>query len=128
MMLVCGFKNSIAESIRDGPTVRLNCALAPSSLLVDRDLLEKKSLNLAEAEGVSDVEESNVIVDRAVELKEMMKASRRIENIAEYSPAHGDRELLREFLVNVVSALIDEVAWPPALAVPAASCSVMLFT
>jgi type I restriction enzyme R subunit len=139
-------KYSIAESIRDGTTVTLNYALAPSSLLVDRQMLEKKFLNLAEAEGVSDVEELNAILDRAVELKEMMKASTRIEKIAEYaamhfkenvepmgfkaffvavdreacalykkaldkylpaeysrvvfSPAHGDKELLREFYLS----------------------------
>ncbi len=58
-------KYSIAESIKDGTTVTLNYALAPSSLLVDRELLEKKFLNLAEAEGVSDVEELNAILDRA---------------------------------------------------------------
>jgi type I restriction enzyme R subunit len=81
-------KYSIAESIKDGTTVTLNYALAPSSLLVDRELLEKKFLNLAEAEGISDVEELNAILDRAVELKEMMKASSRIEKIAEYTAMH----------------------------------------
>jgi type I restriction enzyme R subunit len=139
-------KYSIAESIKDGTTVTLNYALAPSGLLVDRELLEKKFLNLAEAEGISDVEELNAILDRAVELKEMMKASSRIEKIAEYaamhfkenvepmgfkaffvavdreacalykraldkylpadysrvvySPAHGDKEILREFYLS----------------------------
>jgi type I restriction enzyme R subunit len=81
-------KYSIAESIKDGTTVTLNYALAPSSILVDRELLEKKFLNLAEAEGVSDVEELNAILDRAVELKEMMKASTRVEKIAEYAAMH----------------------------------------
>lgn len=81
-------KYSIAESIKDGTTVTLNYALAPSSLLVDRELLEKKFLNLAEAEGVSDVEELNAILDRAVELKEMMKGSSRIDKIAEYTAMH----------------------------------------
>ena len=81
-------KYSIAESIKDGTTVTLNYALAPSSLLVDRELLEKKFLTLAEAEGISDVEELNAILDRAVELKEMMKASSRIEKIAEYAAMH----------------------------------------
>ena len=81
-------KYSIAESIKDGTTVTLNYALAPSGLLVDRELLEKKFLTLAEAEGVSDVEELNAILDRAVELKEMMKASSRIEKIAEYAAMH----------------------------------------
>jgi type I restriction enzyme R subunit len=81
-------KYSIAESIKDGTTVTLNYALAPSGLLVDRELLEKKFLSLAEAEGISDVEELNAILDRAVELKEMMKAPSRIEKIAEYAAMH----------------------------------------
>jgi type I restriction enzyme R subunit len=81
-------KYSIAESIKDGTTVMLNYALAPSGLMVDRELLEKKFLNLAEAEGVSDVEELNAILDQAVELKEMMKAQGRIDKIAEYAALH----------------------------------------
>ena len=81
-------KYSIAESIQDGTTVTLNYALAPSSLRVDRDVLEKKFLSLAEAEGISDVEELNAILDRAVELKEMMKAPDRIDKIAKYVAAH----------------------------------------
>jgi type I restriction enzyme R subunit len=81
-------KYSIAESILDGTTVTLNYALAPSSLRVDRDLLEKKFLSLAEAEGISDVEELNAILDRAVELKEMMKAPDRIDKIAKYIATH----------------------------------------
>jgi type I restriction enzyme R subunit len=81
-------KYSIAESILDGTTVTLNYALAPSSLRVDRDLLEKKFLSLAEAEGISDVEELNAILDRAVELKEMMKAPDRIDKIARYIATH----------------------------------------
>jgi type I restriction enzyme, R subunit len=81
-------KYSIAESIEDGATVRLNYALAPSELRVDRDTLEKQFLSLAEAEGVSDIEELNAILDRAVELKEMMKAPSRVEKIAGYVAQH----------------------------------------
>jgi type I restriction enzyme, R subunit len=81
-------KYSIAESIQDGTTVTLNYALAPSSLRVDRDLLERKFLSLAETEGISDVEELNAILDRAVELKEMMKAPDRIDKIAKYVATH----------------------------------------
>ena len=81
-------KYSIAESIADGTTVQLNYALAPSDLRVDRETLERKFLDLAEAEGVSDVEELNAILDRAVELKEMMKSPGRIARIAEYVARH----------------------------------------
>src|SRR5579883_388608 len=81
-------KYSIAESIEDGTTVQLNYALAPSDLRVERETLERQFLNLAEAEGVSDVEELNGILDRAVELKEMMKAPGRVERIAAFVAQH----------------------------------------
>ncbi len=81
-------KYSIAESIEDGTTVRLNYALAPSDLRVDRETLEREFLGLAEAEGVSDVDELNAILDRAIDLKEMMKAGDRIERIARYVADH----------------------------------------
>jgi type I restriction enzyme R subunit len=81
-------KYSIAESIEDGTTVRLNYALASSDLRVERELLEKAFLNRAEAEGVSDIEELNAILDRAVELKEMMKSESRIDKIARQVAQH----------------------------------------
>ena len=43
---------------------------------------------MAEAEGISDVEELNAILDRAVELKEMTKAPDRIHKIAKYIATH----------------------------------------
>ncbi len=81
-------KYSIAESIIDGTTVQLNYALAPSELLVDRETLEREFLNLAEAEGISDVEELNNILNRAVELKEMMKSANRVDKIAAQVAKH----------------------------------------
>ncbi|RKU33349.1 deoxyribonuclease HsdR [Candidatus Poribacteria bacterium] len=77
-------KYAIAESIEDGTTVKLNYALAPSGLQVDRELLEQEFLNLAETEGVSDPDELNAILDRAVNLKEMMKSPDRVDRIAEF--------------------------------------------
>ncbi len=81
-------KYSIAESIQDGTTVKLNYALAPSDLRVDRETLERQFLALADAEGVSDIEELNAILDRAVELKEIMKAPGRIAQIAAFVAQH----------------------------------------
>lgn len=77
-------KYSIAESIQDGTTVRLNYALAPSDLRVDRETLEREFLGLAEAEGIADIEELNGVLDKAVALKEMMKAPERMARIAHY--------------------------------------------
>ena len=62
-------KYSIAESIADGTTVPLNYTLAPSDLRVDRETLEREFLDLREAEGVSDLEELNAILEKAVHLK-----------------------------------------------------------
>ena len=98
-------KYAIAESIQDGTTVPLNYALAPSELRVDRETLEREFLNLADAEGVSDLEELNAILDRAVRLKEMMKAPDRIDNVAESAVKHFQENVepmgFKAFLVAV---------------------------
>ena len=75
-------KYAIAESIEDGTTVPLNYALAPSDLQVDRETLEREFLSLAEAEGMSDIEELNAILNRAIQLKAIMKAADRVDNVA----------------------------------------------
>lgn len=84
-------KYSIAESIKDGTTVQLNYQLAPGELLVDRDTLEREFLSLAEAEGVSNIEDLNAILDKAVALKDMMKSQKRVDQIAQFV-AHHFRE------------------------------------
>ena len=81
-------KYSIAESIRDKTTVPLNYKLAPNNLQVDKETLEKEFLDLKEAEGVSDVEELNRILDRAVNLRNMLKNPYRVENVAKYVSKH----------------------------------------
>ena len=81
-------KYAIVESIEDGTTVPLNYALAPSDLRVDRETLEREFLNLVVTEGMSDLEELNAILDRAVQLKEMMKAPERVDGIARYVAQH----------------------------------------
>ena len=75
-------KYAIAESIEDGTTVPLNYALAPSHLQVDRETLEREFLREMVAGGVSDFEELDAILARAVNLKAIMKASDRVDNVA----------------------------------------------
>ena len=76
-------KYAIAESIEDGTTVRLNYALAPSHLQVDRETLESEFFReLVVGEGVSDFEELDAILNRAVNLKAIMKAPDRVDNVA----------------------------------------------
>lgn len=81
-------KYSIRESIEDGTTVQLHYALAPNDLRVDRDVLEEEFLALTEAEGVSDIEEINRVLDRAVNLKNMLKSSKRVERVAKFVAEH----------------------------------------
>ncbi|MCE2394285.1 HsdR family type I site-specific deoxyribonuclease [Candidatus Poribacteria bacterium] len=75
-------KYAIAESIEDGTTVPLNYALAPSDLQVDSETLESEFFRLVVGEGVSDFEELDAILDRAVNLKAIMKAPDRVDNVA----------------------------------------------
>jgi type I restriction enzyme R subunit len=81
-------KYGIAESIEDGTTVPLHYTLAPNELRVDRETLEREFLSLAEAEGVSDIEELNKILERAVTLRTMLKKPERVERVAQYVADH----------------------------------------
>ena len=98
-------KYSIAESIEDGTTVMLNYAIAPSDMLVDIETLEREFFNLKETEGISDVEELNGILNRAVKLKEMMKSSIRMDKIAKHVANHFTENVepmgFKAFLVGV---------------------------
>ncbi len=122
-------KYSIAESIEDGTTVQLNYALAPSDLRVDREALEREFLSLKEAEGVSDVEELNVILDRAVVLKEMLKSPDRMDKVARAVAEHFTQNVepmgFKAFLVAVdreacalYKRLLDQYLPSPDYAVP----------
>lgn len=81
-------KYSIRDSIEDGTTLELYYALAPNELLVPKEDLEKEFLNLAESEGVSDIEELNKILDRAVNTKNFLKGKARIPKVAQYVAKH----------------------------------------
>ena len=98
-------KYSIAESIEDGTTVQLYYALAPSELRIDKETLEKEFFSLAEAEGVSDIEDLNKVLDRAVNLKNMLKSPKKINDVAKYVAAHFKSNVepmgYKAFLVGV---------------------------
>ena len=81
-------KYGIAESIEDGTTVKLHYTLAPNELRPDRALLEKEFLLLAEAQGISDVETLNKVLDKAVNLKNMLKNQERMHNVATFIAKH----------------------------------------
>jgi len=81
-------KYSIAESIEDGTTLSLNYTLAPNDIRVPREQLEKEFLELADAEGVSDVDELNKILDKAVNLKAFLKSEDRIRKVSAFVAKH----------------------------------------
>ena len=81
-------KYSIRESVADGTTVPLHYAIAPNELLVDRETLEREFLDRAEAEGISDIEELNKILEKAVNLRNMLKSPDRVEQIARFVANH----------------------------------------
>ncbi|MGI8828127.1 MAG: type I restriction endonuclease subunit R [Chloroflexota bacterium] len=81
-------KYSIKESIGDGTTVPLHYALAPNELQVDRDTLEREFLDVAELEGVADVDVLNRVLDRAVTLRNMLKNRDRVDRVAAHVAEH----------------------------------------
>ncbi|MDO8725812.1 MAG: HsdR family type I site-specific deoxyribonuclease [Candidatus Methanoperedens sp.] len=98
-------KYSIAESIADYTTLPLFYGMAPNELLVPREILEKEFLNLAEAFGVSDIEELNKILERAVNTRNFLKGKERVEKVAEYVARHYKENVepmgYKAFLVGV---------------------------
>lgn len=81
-------KYSISESIEDKTTLKLHYSLADSELLVDRETLEKEFLDLSETEGISDVEELNAALEKAVTLRNMLKNRDRVAKVAKYAADH----------------------------------------
>ena len=98
-------KYAIASSIEDGTTVSLNYALAPSGLQVDSDILDREFLNLAALEGVSDLDELNAILERAVNLRAIMKTPDRLDGVAKFVAKHFQENVelmgFKAFLVAV---------------------------
>ena len=81
-------KYSIQESIADGTTLPLFYNLAPNDMLVPAETMEKEFFALAETEGISDIEELNKILDKAVNLKNFLKGKARIHKVAKYVADH----------------------------------------
>jgi len=98
-------KYSIAESIEDGTTLPLHYTLAPSEIRVPKKMLEKEFFALMEKEGVSDVEELNKLLDKAVSLKNFLKSKDRVKKVAEFVAKHYKENVepmgYKAFLVSV---------------------------
>jgi type I restriction enzyme R subunit len=79
--------------------------MAPSTMTVPADRLDKEFFALAESEGVTDVEELNRVLDRAVGLRTFLSADDRVEKVAAFVAEHFKESVLplgyKAFLVAV---------------------------
>ena len=79
--------------------------MAPSEMTVPAERLDREFFALAETEGVSDVEELNKVLDRAVGLRTFLTADDRIEKVAAFVADHFKENVAplgyKAFLVGV---------------------------
>ena len=98
-------KYSIAESIEDETTLPIRHMMAPTEMTVPAAQLDREFFALAEMEGVTDVDELNRVLDRAVDLCTFLTADERIEKVAAFVAEHFQENVLplgyKAFLVGV---------------------------
>jgi type I restriction enzyme R subunit len=98
-------KYSIRESIEDETTLPIRHTMAPSGMTVPAERLDKEFFELAAAEGVTDIDELNKVLDRAVGLRTFLTAGDRIRKVAAFVAEHFREKVLplgyKAFLVGV---------------------------
>lgn len=98
-------KYTIAESIEDETTLPIRYTMAPSDMTVPAEQLDKEFFELAQAEGVTDIDELNKALDRAVGLRTFLTADDRIEKVAAFVAKHFRENIkplgYKAFLVGV---------------------------
>ena len=98
-------KYSIAESIEDKTTLPIQHMMAPSEMTVPAEQLDREFFALADTEGITDVEELNRVLDRAVGLRTFLNADDRIDKVAAFVAEHFKESVLplgyKAFLVAV---------------------------
>ena len=98
-------KYTIAESIEDETTLPIRHTMAPSEMTVPAEQLDKEFFDLAQMEGVTDVEELNRVLDRAVGLRTFLTADDRIEKVSAFVAQHFRENVqplgYKAFLVGV---------------------------
>lgn len=87
-------KYSIAESIADETTLPIKHVMAPSEMTVPAERLDKEFFALAGSEGVTDVEELNKVLDRAVGLRTFLTADDRIDKVSAFIAEHFKENVL----------------------------------
>ena len=81
-------KYTIAESIEDETTLPIRHTMAPGELTVPVEQLDKEFFEMADSEGITDVEELNRVLDRAVNLRTFLSADDRVEKVSEFVARH----------------------------------------
>ena len=81
-------KYSIAESIEDETTVPIRHVTSPGEMTVPAEQLDREFFFLAEMEGITDVDELNRVLDRAVGLRTFLTADDRVEKVAAFVADH----------------------------------------
>jgi type I restriction enzyme R subunit len=98
-------KYPIKESIEDETTLPIKHVMAPSAMTVPAERLDKEFFELAGADGVTDIEELNKVLDRAVGLRTFLTADERVANVAAFVAEHFRENVLplgyKAFLVAV---------------------------
>ena len=98
-------KYTIAESIEDETTLPIRHVMAPSETTVPAQQLDDEFFALAAAEGVTDVDELNKALDRAVGLRAFLTADDRVDKVAAYVARHFRENVAplgyKAFLVGV---------------------------
>ena len=98
-------KYSIAESIEDETTLPIRHMMAPSEMTVPAEQLDREFFAQAAMEGVTDVDELNRVLDRAVGLRTFLTADDRVEKVAAFVADHFRENVAplgyKAFLVGV---------------------------
>lgn len=98
-------KYSNAESVRDKTTLPIRHVLAPGEMVLPTEHLEKEFFSLAASEGITDIEELNAVLERAVNIRAFLSSDDHIEQVAAFVAQHFTENVLplgyKAFLVAV---------------------------
>lgn len=98
-------KYSIADSITDETTLPIKHALTPSEMNIPTELLDKEFFAAASEEGITDIDELNKVLDKAVNIRAFLSADNRVQQVAEYVANHFRENVMplkyKAFLVAV---------------------------
>ena len=98
-------KYSISESIEDKTTLKLRYTHAPNEICVPEELLESEFMKITDEEAITDVEDLNRVLDRAVKLRNFLKSDKRVPAVAKFVAEHFKKNVqplgYKAFLVAV---------------------------